>query len=90
MASRYSHILTLIAAILAFVPVMGVDWLLDNYVRVRERVQLQSSLEAISERIETGAYDGIASLRTVLATAHRSARRPSSPTCTRRCSAASI
>ncbi len=67
MASRYSHILTLIAAILAFVPVMGVDWLLDNYVRVRERVQLQSSLEAISERIETGAYDAIASLRTVLA-----------------------
>ncbi len=67
MASRYSHILTLIAAILAFVPVMGVDWLLDNYVRVRERVQLQSSLEAISDRIETGAYDAIASLRTVLA-----------------------
>lgn len=66
-ASRYSHILTLIAAILAFVPVMGVDWLLDNYVRVRERVQLQSSLEAISERIETGAYDGIASLRKILA-----------------------
>ena len=66
-ASRYSHILTLIAAILAFVPVMGVDWLLDNYVRVRERVQLQSSVEAIGERIETGAYDGIASLRTILA-----------------------
>jgi EAL domain-containing protein (putative c-di-GMP-specific phosphodiesterase class I) len=66
-ASRYSHILTLIAAILAFVPVMGVDWLLDNYVRVRERVQLQSSLEAVSDRVKTGAYDGIASLRTVLA-----------------------
>lgn len=67
MASRYSHILTLIAAILAFVPVMGVDWLLDNYVQVRERAQLQSSIEAISDRIEVGAYDGIASLRTVLA-----------------------
>ncbi len=66
MASRYSHILTLIAAILAFVPVMGVDWLLDNYVRVRERAQLQASLEAVSERIETGAYDGIASLRAIL------------------------
>jgi EAL domain-containing protein (putative c-di-GMP-specific phosphodiesterase class I) len=65
-ASRYSHVLTLIAAILAFVPVMGVDWLLDNYVRVRERVQLQASLEAISDRIETGAYESIASLRTIL------------------------
>jgi len=60
-------VLTLIAAILAFVPVMGVDWLLDNYVRVRERVQLQSALGAITDRIETGAYDGIASLRRILA-----------------------
>jgi EAL domain-containing protein (putative c-di-GMP-specific phosphodiesterase class I) len=66
-ASRYSHILTLIAAILAFVPVMGVDWLLDNYVRVRERAQLQASLEAVSQRIETGAYEAIASLRQILA-----------------------
>jgi hypothetical protein len=65
--SRYSHILTLIAAILAFAPVMGVDWLLDNYVQVRERAQLQASIEAISDRIETGAYDGIGSLRTILA-----------------------
>ncbi len=67
MRSRYSHILTLIAAILAFVPVMGVDWLLDNYVRVRERVQLQSSLEAVSQRVETGVNDAIGSLRSILA-----------------------
>jgi EAL domain-containing protein (putative c-di-GMP-specific phosphodiesterase class I) len=65
--SKYSHIVTLIAAILAFVPVMGVDWLLDNYVRVRERAQLQASLQAVTERIEGGAYGGIESLRTVLA-----------------------
>jgi EAL domain-containing protein (putative c-di-GMP-specific phosphodiesterase class I) len=58
---------TLIAAILAFVPVMGVDWLLDNYVRVRERAQLQASIEAITDRIEMGAYDGIGSLRAILA-----------------------
>ncbi len=67
MKSRYSHILTLIAAILAFLPVMGVDWLLDNYVRVRERAVLQESLNAINDRIEAGARDGIASLRTILA-----------------------
>lgn len=66
MPSRYSHVLTLIAAILAFVPVMAVDWLLDNYVRVRERAQLQSSLQAISERIEIGAYQGLTSLRNIL------------------------
>ena len=67
MKSKYSHILTLIAAILAFVPVMGVDYLLDNYVRVRERAQMQQSLDAITDRIQTGAYDGIDSLRKILA-----------------------
>ncbi len=67
MKSKYSHIVTLLAAILAFVPVMGVDWLLDNYVRARERAQLGASLSGITERIETGARDSIASLRTILA-----------------------
>jgi EAL domain-containing protein (putative c-di-GMP-specific phosphodiesterase class I) len=65
--SKYSNILTLIAAILAFLPVMGVDYLLDNYVRVRERAQMQQSLDAITDRIQTGAYDAIDSLRKVLA-----------------------
>ena len=67
MKSRYSHILTLIAAILAFVPVMGIDFLLDNYVRVRERAQMQQSIDAITDRIQTGAYDGIDALRKILA-----------------------
>ncbi|MBI4920731.1 MAG: EAL domain-containing protein [Devosia nanyangense] len=67
MKSRYSHIVTLIAAILAFVPVMGVDYLLDNYVRVRERAQVEQSLGTITERIQTGAYSAIDSLRTILA-----------------------
>ena len=39
--SRFSHIVMLLSAIFAFVPVMAVDYLLDNYVRVRERAQLQ-------------------------------------------------
>ena len=67
MKSRYANILTLIAAILAFVPVMGVDYLLDNYVRVRERAQLQQGLDAIGDRIQTGAESAVASLRKVLA-----------------------
>jgi EAL domain-containing protein (putative c-di-GMP-specific phosphodiesterase class I) len=65
--SKYSNILTLIAAILAFLPVMGVDYLLDNYVRVRERAQMQLSVDAITDRVQNGAYDAIASLRKVLA-----------------------
>ena len=67
MKSWYAHILTLVAAILAFVPVMGVDYLLDNYVRVRERAQMQQSIDAITERIQDGAYDAIDSLRKILA-----------------------
>lgn len=67
MKSRYANILTLIAAILAFVPVMGVDYVLDNYVRVRERAQIQQGLDAITDRIQTGAMSAIDSLRQVLA-----------------------
>jgi EAL domain-containing protein (putative c-di-GMP-specific phosphodiesterase class I) len=65
--SKYSNVLTLVAAILAFVPVMGVDWLLDNYVRVRERVQVDQALDAVTDRIQAGANDAIDSLRKILA-----------------------
>lgn len=67
MKSRYSNIVTLVAAILAFLPVMGVDWLLDSYVRVRERAQMQQSLDAITDRIQRGAYDAMDSLGRILA-----------------------
>ncbi|MEQ1771725.1 MAG: EAL domain-containing protein [Devosia sp.] len=67
MQSRYSHIVTLLSAILAFVPVMGVDYLLDNYVRVKEGGALQQTLEGRADRIQTAAYDAIGALNTVLA-----------------------
>jgi EAL domain-containing protein (putative c-di-GMP-specific phosphodiesterase class I) len=57
----------LLSAILAFAPVLAVDYLLDNYVRVRERAQLQGNVDAITERIQAGAYDAIGSLRQILA-----------------------
>ena len=66
MKSRYANVLTLLAAILAFLPVMGVDWLLDNYVRVRERGELQQSLDAVTDRIQAGATSAIGSLQRVL------------------------
>jgi EAL domain-containing protein (putative c-di-GMP-specific phosphodiesterase class I) len=65
--SRYANVLTLLAAILAFLPVMGVDWLLDNYVRVREHTQIDRALGAVNDRIQAGADDAIASLRKILA-----------------------
>ncbi len=67
MKSKYSHAITLVAAIAAFLPVLAVDYLLDNYVRIRERAQLQLSVDAVGERIQATAYDAISSLRRVLA-----------------------
>jgi EAL domain-containing protein (putative c-di-GMP-specific phosphodiesterase class I) len=57
----------LLSAIFAFVPVMAVDYLLDNYVRVRERAQLQQTIDGVAEKIQTSAYDAIASLRRIVA-----------------------
>ncbi|MDB5562556.1 MAG: hypothetical protein JWN11_1974, partial [Hyphomicrobiales bacterium] len=67
MKSKYSNIAVLCAAILAFSPVVAVDYLLDGYVRVRETSQMQQSLDGLTAQIQTNAYDAIASLRRVLA-----------------------
>jgi len=65
--SKYVNVLMLLAAIAAFLPVMAVDFLLDSYVRVKERAVLQNASDAIAANVQAGAYDTIASLRRVLA-----------------------
>jgi EAL domain-containing protein (putative c-di-GMP-specific phosphodiesterase class I) len=65
--SRYSHIVTLVAAILAFVPVVGVDWLLDGYIRNREQAFLHQTLQVITARAQAGAYDAISAVRSIVA-----------------------
>lgn len=67
MKSKYSHILTLLGALLAFVPIVAVDYLLDSYVRVREKVQTQQYVSGVTSQIETGVNDAISSLRRILA-----------------------
>lgn len=67
MKSKYANILMLLAAIAAFLPVMAVDFLLDSYVRVKERAVLQNAADSIAANVQSGAYDTIASLRRVLA-----------------------
>ena len=67
MKSKFSHVLMLLAAIAAFLPVMAVDFVLDSYVRVRERALLQQSTDAVAGRVQATAYDTIASLRRILA-----------------------
>lgn len=57
----------LVGAILAFLPIVAVDYLLDAYVRVREKTTVQHYVGAITAQIETGSNDAIASLRLLLA-----------------------
>lgn len=65
--SNYSHVLMLIGAILAFVPIMAVDYMLDAYVRYRERTVALEYVQAISAQIDAGAMEGVAALREVIA-----------------------
>lgn len=69
MKSRYSNVLMLLAAIFAFIPVLAVDFLLDNYVRGRERVELQNRTEAIAARVSAGVTSGLGALRTIVGAA---------------------
>lgn len=67
MKSNYSHILTLMGALLAFVPIVAVDFLLDSYVRVREKIETEQYVGAVTSQIEIGVNDAIAALRRILA-----------------------
>lgn len=67
MKSKYSHILTLIGALLAFVPIVAVDYLLDSYVRVREKAETQQYVSSLTSQIEIGVNDAIGALRRILA-----------------------
>ncbi|WP_052726342.1 EAL domain-containing protein [Devosia epidermidihirudinis] len=67
MKSRYSHFFVLLGAILAFMPIFAVDYALNAYVRVREKVVIQQSVDAISSQIEIGVSDAILTLRRILA-----------------------
>ncbi len=64
--ARFSHVLMLIGAILAFVPIVAVDYLLDTYVRYREKIVSQEYVNAISSQINAIALDSVGALRQVV------------------------
>lgn len=66
--SKYSHLLTLVGALLAFTPIVAVDYLLDTYVRGREKDAAEHYARSVATQIEIGANDAIASLQRILAT----------------------
>lgn len=57
----------LVGAIFAFLPILAVDYLLDTYVRVREKTLVLEYVTAISAQIESETLSAIDSLRFVLA-----------------------
>lgn len=67
MRSIYSQIVMLVSAVVAFAPILAVDYLLDNYVRLRETTQIQRAADALTEQIQVYANDGVGSLRRILA-----------------------
>lgn len=58
----------LVCAVLAFVPVVAVDYLLDSYVRMRESNNLQQKLDAVTADIQRAVYNGIDSLNKIVET----------------------
>ena len=56
----------LLAAVLAFIPVAAVDSLLGNYVRQRETVLLQGSLDNLSAEIAARADGAVGALDRIL------------------------
>jgi len=64
--SKYAHFLMLLSALLAFAPVIAIDYMLDNYVRQRETGHLQQAADDISKSVRISTNDAIESLRRVL------------------------
>ena len=55
-------------ALLAFLPVVAVDYVVDRYVTARETDDLQDVVDAITFDAQSTVDDGIESLRRILAT----------------------
>src|SRR5690606_22030064 len=64
---KYSHLLMALGALLAFVPIFSVDYLLDAYIRHRETVALQQQVSQIGVEIKNNVADAVTALRGVVA-----------------------
>src|SRR5690349_15506088 len=57
----------LLGALLAFVPIVSVDYLLDAYARNKEVAALQTRINALSAEIDYNAANAVTALRKVIA-----------------------
>lgn len=67
MKSKYSHLLMALGALLAFVPIFSVDYLLDAYVRHRETTFLQQKVAQTGLEISNNVANAVAALKRVVA-----------------------
>jgi EAL domain-containing protein (putative c-di-GMP-specific phosphodiesterase class I) len=58
--------MTILGAVLAFIPILAVDYVLDGYVRVREISHSEQYVRQFSSQIEHGVGDALATMRRVL------------------------
>jgi len=61
-----SNVLVLLAAIVAFVPIMASDFVVDEFVRVREDALLQRSVDRVASDIQAAVYEGIDAMSDVV------------------------
>lgn len=66
MKSRLPQILTLLGAIVAFLPLAAVDYVLDNYIRKIETRSLTRLTQAMTSETQATVYDGLGAIQTVV------------------------
>lgn len=63
---RLSHILVVLGALVAFLPVLAVDYLLDNYIREREHTRILGEATSLTNEAQNAVYSGAAAIRNIL------------------------
>lgn len=65
--AKFSHVLMLLGALLAFVPIVSVDFLVDAYARNKELAALQARIDSLGAEINYNAANAVSALRQVIA-----------------------
>ncbi len=65
MKVRLSHILIVLGALVAFLPVLAVDFVLDRYVAGHETARLEEDAAAIADETQYAVYSGIAAIGSI-------------------------
>ncbi|HTJ59051.1 MAG TPA: EAL domain-containing protein [Devosiaceae bacterium] len=67
MRSKYSNIIAVLVAILAFIPLLTVNYLFDSYVRQDRAAQMQRAADYLTAEIGSGTDDAIRALENIVA-----------------------